>query len=29
MVTHDLKAASHGTRVITLKDGIIAEDTAH
>ena len=28
MVTHDLKAASHGTRVITLKDGGIAEDTA-
>ena len=28
MVTHDLKAASHGTRVITLKDGSINEDTA-
>ena len=28
MVTHDLKASSHGTRVITLKDGGIAEDTA-
>jgi len=28
MVTHDLKAASHGTRVITLTDGSIAEDTA-
>jgi putative ABC transport system ATP-binding protein len=28
MVTHDPKAASHGTRVITLKDGAIAEDTA-
>jgi putative ABC transport system ATP-binding protein len=27
MVTHDIKAASHGTRVITLKDGSIAEDT--
>lgn len=26
MVTHDLKAASHGTRTITLKDGSIAED---
>ena len=28
MVTHDHKAASYGTRVITLKDGSIAEDTA-
>ncbi len=28
MVTHDQKAAAHGTRVITLKDGSIAEDTA-
>jgi putative ABC transport system ATP-binding protein len=28
MVTHDPKAASRGTRVITLKDGSIAEDTA-
>jgi putative ABC transport system ATP-binding protein len=28
MVTHDLKAASHGTRVIMLKDGGISEDTA-
>ncbi|HXY61554.1 MAG TPA: ABC transporter ATP-binding protein [Nitrospirota bacterium] len=27
MVTHDLKAASYGTRTITLKDGRIAEDT--
>ncbi len=26
MVTHDLKAAAHGTRTITLKDGSIAED---
>ena len=29
MVTHDLKASSHGTRIITLKDGGIAEDTAN
>lgn len=28
MVTHDQKAASHGTRTITLRDGSIAEDTA-
>ncbi|HEX9113383.1 MAG TPA: ABC transporter ATP-binding protein [Nitrospirota bacterium] len=28
MVTHDQKAASYGTRVITLQDGCIAEDTA-
>lgn len=28
MVTHDPRAASHGTRTITLKDGSIAEDTA-
>jgi putative ABC transport system ATP-binding protein len=28
MVSHDLKAASHGTRIITLRDGGIAEDTA-
>ena len=28
MVTHDPKAAAHGTRTITLKDGAIAEDTA-
>jgi putative ABC transport system ATP-binding protein len=27
MVTHDQKAASYGTRVITLQDGCIAEDT--
>jgi len=27
MVTHDSKAASYGTRTITLKDGSIAEDT--
>jgi putative ABC transport system ATP-binding protein len=27
MVTHDIKAASHGTRIITLKDGSIVEDT--
>jgi putative ABC transport system ATP-binding protein len=27
MVTHDLKAASYGTRTITLNDGRIAEDT--
>jgi len=29
MVTHDPKAASYGTRVITLKDGSIADDTEH
>jgi ABC-type lipoprotein export system ATPase subunit len=28
MVTHDQKAASHGTRTIILRDGSIAEDTA-
>ena len=28
MVTHDPRAAAHGTRTITLKDGSIAEDTA-
>jgi len=28
MVTHDLAAAAHGTRTITLRDGSIAEDTA-
>ncbi|MGC1454469.1 MAG: ABC transporter ATP-binding protein [Nitrospirota bacterium] len=28
MVTHDQKAAAYGTRVITLRDGSIAEDTA-
>ncbi len=28
MVTHDPKAAAHGTRTITLKDGSIAEDRA-
>ncbi|MGE5172613.1 MAG: ABC transporter ATP-binding protein [Betaproteobacteria bacterium] len=28
MVTHDPKAAAYGTRIITLKDGSIAEDTA-
>ncbi len=28
MVTHDPKAASYGTRIITLRDGSIAEDTA-
>jgi len=28
MVTHDSKAASYGTRTITLKDGSISEDTA-
>jgi len=27
MVTHDTKAASHGTRIISLRDGSIAEDT--
>ena len=27
MVTHDSKAAAHGTRMITLRDGSIAEDT--
>lgn len=26
MVTHDPKAASYGTRTITLKDGSVAED---
>ena len=29
MVTHDSKAAAHGTRMITLRDGGIAEDTAN
>lgn len=29
MVTHDLKAAAHGARTITLKDGMIADDTGH
>jgi len=28
MVTHDSKAASYGTRIITLRDGSISEDTA-
>ena len=28
MVTHDRKAASFGTRIIKLRDGILAEDTA-
>ncbi len=28
MVTHDSKAAAHGTRTIVLKDGSIAEDSA-
>jgi len=28
MVTHDPKAAAYGNRMITLKDGSIAEDTA-
>lgn len=28
MVTHDQKAASYGTRVITLQDGCVAADTA-
>ncbi len=28
MVTHDRSAAAHGTRLITLKDGALAEDTA-
>ncbi len=28
MVTHDPKAAAFGNRMITLKDGILAEDTA-
>jgi len=28
MVTHDPKAASYGTRIITLRDGSIAEDAA-
>jgi putative ABC transport system ATP-binding protein len=27
MVTHDQKAAAHGTRTITLRDGSIAEDS--
>ena len=26
MVTHDSKAAAYGTRIITLKDGALAED---
>ena len=26
MVTHDSKAAAYGTRVITLRDGSLAED---
>ncbi len=28
MVTHDLKAAAYGTRIITLRDGGLDEDTA-
>jgi putative ABC transport system ATP-binding protein len=28
MVTHDSKAAAYGTRIITLRDGIISEDSA-
>ena len=28
MVTHDSKAAAHGTRTITLRDGSISEDSA-
>jgi putative ABC transport system ATP-binding protein len=28
MVTHDRSAAGHGTRLITLKDGALAEDTS-
>lgn len=28
MVTHDPKAAAYGTRIVTLRDGGIAEDTA-
>lgn len=28
MVTHDPKAAAHGTRTLTLKDGMLAHDTA-
>jgi putative ABC transport system ATP-binding protein len=28
MVTHDPKAASYGTRIITLRDGCVAEDAA-
>lgn len=28
MVTHDAKAAAYGTRIITLKDGALAEDIA-
>jgi putative ABC transport system ATP-binding protein len=28
MVTHDPRAAAHGTRTVVLKDGSIAEDTA-
>jgi len=28
MVTHDTRAAAHGSRMITLRDGSIAEDTA-
>jgi putative ABC transport system ATP-binding protein len=28
MVTHDRSAAGHGTRLITLKDGALAEDSA-
>ncbi len=28
MVTHDTRAAAHGTRTVTLRDGGISEDTA-
>jgi ABC-type lipoprotein export system ATPase subunit len=28
LATHDRKAASFGTRIIKLRDGILAEDTA-
>ncbi len=29
MVTHDPKAAAYGTRIITLKDGVLSGDSSH
>jgi len=28
MVTHDPKAAAYGSRIITLRDGVLAEDVS-
>jgi ABC-type uncharacterized transport system ATPase component len=27
MVTHDEKAAAHGTRLVTMRDGVVVADT--